>query len=168
MLTKKQKIKKVEEAQKLLDNSRSLVFVDFTDTNVTEITSLRKNLKAIGAAMKIIKKRLLRIALKEKGIELDTKKQFQSQLGTIFSPNEIFEPAGIVYKFLKNLKKDKNFQIAGGYDLPEKIFFDAETVKKFGQLPSREILLGQLVGMLTMPIRMMMYVLQEKSKKVGN
>ena len=168
MLTKQQKTEKIEETQKLLDNSRSLVFVDFTDTSVTEITSLRKSLKAIGAAMKVVKKRLLRIALKGKGVELDTKEQFQSQLGTIFSPNEVFEPAGVVYKFLKNLKKGKNFQIVGGYDLSEKIFFNAETIKKFGQLPSREALLGQLVVMLTMPIRMMMCVLQERSKKVGN
>lgn len=45
-----------------------------------------------------------------------------------------------------------------------KNFLDAERVKFIGQLPSREILLGQLVGMLVAPIKMFMYVLNEKGR----
>ena len=44
-------------------------------------------------------------------------------------------------------------------------FFDAETVEKIGQLPSREILLAQLVGMLSAPMRIFLYVLDQKSKQ---
>ena len=38
-------------------------------------------------------------------------------------------------------------------------------VKQIGQLPSREILLGRVVGMLVSPIRMFLYVLDQKSKQ---
>jgi ribosomal protein L10 len=60
----------------------------------------------------------------------------------------------------------KGFKILGAYDLSDKNFIDAETVIKIGKLPTREILLGQLVGVLSAPIRMFMYVLNEKSKMV--
>jgi len=38
-------------------------------------------------------------------------------------------------------------------------------VKRIGQLPSREVLLGQLAAMLTVPIKKFMFVLNEKAKQ---
>ncbi|MBI5306365.1 50S ribosomal protein L10 [Candidatus Wolfebacteria bacterium] len=164
MLTKAQKLEKIEESKKLIKNSQSLVFIDFSGTAVEDIKKLRQVLRGIGAKMKVIKKKLLRVALKDSGIDFNPE-QFDLQLGTIFSDKDISEIAGPVYKFSKGLKK-VDFKILGSYNLLAKNFLDAENVKKIGQLPSREILLGKLVGMLAAPIRMFLYVLSEKSKMV--
>ena len=74
---------------------------------------------------------------------------------------------GPIYKFFKEFEK-KGFKILGLYDLLEKKFSDAETVKMIGQLPPKEILLAQLVGTIAAPIRTLMYVLQEHNKRSEN
>jgi len=54
----------------------------------------------------------------------------------------------------------------GAYDMEGKVFMDAVTTKKIGQLPSREVLLSQLVGVLSAPISMFLYILTERGKMV--
>ncbi|MBI2514922.1 50S ribosomal protein L10 [Candidatus Wolfebacteria bacterium] len=157
MLTKLQKSKQIEIGKKLIEESRSLIFVDFGGVSVKNLESLRRKLKEIGAQLKVIKKRLLRIAFEKRNLDFNPE-QFELQVGTIFSPKEVYEVAGSISK--------SGVKILGGYDLELKSFFDAEKVKFFGNLPSREILLGQLVGMIAAPIKMLMYVLKEKSKMV--
>jgi len=146
-----------------LENNKSLIFVDFTGIGVEDMKFLRRALKVVEAKMKVIKKKLLRIAFEKKKIDFNPE-QFDSQLGVVFSEKEISDVAGPVYKFFKSVEK-KGFKILGAYNLSEKNFFDAETTVKIGQLPSREVLLGQFVGMLAMPIKMFLYVLSEKSKR---
>lgn len=163
MLTKKQKSQHVEEGKKLLKDSQSLVFVDFSGATVEEFKKLRRILRESRAKMKVFKKKLLRIALKENGVDFDPE-QFEAQLATIFSPTDISTVAGPIFRFYKEIK-DRGFKIMGGYDLSNKSAINADTVINIGQLPSREILLGQLVGMLSAPIKMFLQALSEKSKQ---
>lgn len=164
MLTKQQKKQKIEEGKEIIKNNRFLVFIDFTKTGVEDLKKLRRALGDAGAKLKVIKKRLLNIAFQESGFDFDHSK-FESQIGTIFSEKDIPEIAASVYKFSKEIN-NKEFKILGGYDLSAKNFLEAEFVKMLSQLPSKEVLLSQLVGILSVQIRMFMYVLQERSKKV--
>ena len=163
MLTKAQKAKYVEKGEALLKDSKVLVFTDFTGVGVEDIGKLRNALKEVGAKFKVIKKTLMRVALKKSGIEF-TPEQFDSQVGTIFSERDISEVAGPVYKFGKD-KEKQGFKILGAYDMIAKNFMDAEMVRRIGQLPSREVLLGQLVGMIAFPIKSFLFVLDQKAKK---
>lgn len=165
MLTKQQKSQQVEESKKIIKDNKSLIFVDFTGTIVEDVKKLRRVLREVGGKMKVIKKKLLRVAFKESNLDFNPE-QFDAQVGTIATQKDIFDIAGSVYKFSKSIKNDK-FKILGAYDLIEKKFIEGAVVKQIGQLPSREILLGRLAGMLTAPIRMFLYVLDQKSKKVA-
>lgn len=164
MKTKQQKIEQVEGGQELLKQSQLLLFTDFTGTGVEDMKNLRKTLREMGAKFKVIKKRLLRIVFEKMGVDFNPE-QFDSQVGTIFTQKDIYEIISPVYKFGRE-KEKQGFKILGAYDLAEKKFIDAETVVKIGKLPSREILLSQLVGVLSAPMRMLAYILSEKSKTV--
>jgi len=166
MKTREQKNQQIKEGETLLKESKILFFVDFSGVGVEDLFLMRKMLRGFDAKLKVIKKKLIRIIFQKNGIDFNPE-QFESQLGIIFSDRDISEIAGPVYKFYKD--KDlakKGFKILGAYDLLTKNFLEAETVIKIGQLPSREILLSQLIGVLSAPIRMLMYVLNEKSKMV--
>lgn len=166
MLTKEQKKQQIEEGKEIIKNNKFLIFIDFTKTSVEDLKKLRRALGNIGAKLKVIKKRLLNIAFKENNLDIDFS-DFKFQVGTVFSEKDIPEIAASVYKFSKEIdNKNKEFKILGGYDLSAKNFLDAEFVKMIGQLPSREILLSQLVGMLQSPISRLLYILSEKSKMV--
>ncbi|PIR44313.1 50S ribosomal protein L10 [Candidatus Wolfebacteria bacterium CG10_big_fil_rev_8_21_14_0_10_31_9] len=163
MKTKIQKQEVLKEAQKLIDENRGMVFVDFTGTSVEDIRVLRKTLKELGATMRVIKKKLLRVALEKKNVDFNPE-QFEAQVATIFYDKEFSEVASPVFKFYKQ-KEKKGFNILGAYNLADKLFIDEAMSKMIGQLPSREILLGQFVGMLAAPIKMFLYVLDQKSKQ---
>lgn len=163
MLTKKQKSEQIEEGKKLIQESKLLTFVDFSGVAMEDLKKLRRALLGVGAKMQVIKKKLLRIAFKESGHDFNPE-QFDLQVGTIFSDKDISEIASPVYKFSKGIK-NKDFKILGAYDLIAKNFLSGEEVKQIGQLPSREILIGRVVGMIAAPMKMFLYVLDQKSKQ---
>ena len=164
MKTKAQKKKELEKGAELFNKSQLLVFTDFNNVKNEDIRRLRSELKKLGAQFLVIKKRLLNILLKEKGIDFDARK-FKVSMGTIFSSAGIEEISAPIFKFFKelNLQEEK---ILGGYDIKGKSIIDPAKILTIGQLPPREVLLSQLLGMIAAPIRSFLYVLSEKSKMV--
>lgn len=170
MKTKAQKSEELKKAKILLDKSQSLIFADFTKITAEDTRKLRTELKKSGANFLVIKKRLLGLLLKEKGIDTDLK-QFKTSVGTIFADSNMEAAAGPAYKFFSALAvpdgaaKDVWVKhLLGGYDVSTSALIDAEKIVFIGKLPPREVLLGQLLGMLSAPIRSFLYVLDQKSK----
>lgn len=167
MKTKQQKIQDVKEGGELVGNSKALVFVDFSKTPANEMNRLRAALATANSSMKVLKKTLLGIILKEKGINVDAT-QLAGPVGTIFSPAEISESAGIVARFKKgNEGALAEFKMLAGYDMATSRFYDAVQIVQVGNLPPREVLLAQLVGMIAAPVRSLLYALNQVSEKGG-
>ncbi len=159
--TKLQKISIVADVEKELQKSTTLIVADFTSLKTHELTLLRRLLQEIGAKMTVIKKRLVKIVLEKAGFTFN-RESFPGQTGVVFSPNDVIATSGQVYKFAKGRVA---FKILGGFNLVEKKFIEGADIIRFGSLPSREILLGQFVGMLTIPIKQLLFVLDQKSKQ---
>ncbi len=164
MKTKVQKKQEVESGEELSKKADSMVFVDFAKTPVKDITALKNEVRSIGGVYRVIKKRLLQRAFNEQGVSVDTK-QFGGQLATVFAPKDISEAGGVVFRFSKGLDKASEFKIVGGYDVKSKQYFSDGEMKRIGQLPSRDILLAQLLGMLQAPTKSLVYTLDQIAKK---
>lgn len=171
MKTKTQKVEELKEGKKLLDKSQVLIFTEFSGVSTANTRKLRQQLKEVGAKYFVIKKRLLGLLLKEKGIEMDVK-GLGSQIGTIFSETDIEKASAPVYKFFYGIGGDTKAaraesvkKIVGAYDIKKNNFVEAKDVVFIGQLPPREVLLGQLFGMLAAPISSLLYVLNERAKQ---
>ncbi len=164
MKSKLQKKQEIEQGNALATDAQSLVFVDFSKTPVKQVTQLKNSARALGATYRVVKKRLLKRVFTEKDIMVDPE-QFNGQVATIFSPGDISEIGGVVYRFIKGLDKDTSFQMLGGYAAETKKFFSQEDMTRIGQLPSREVLLAQLMGMLQAPMRQLAYTLDQVAKK---
>ncbi|MEK7193385.1 MAG: 50S ribosomal protein L10 [Patescibacteria group bacterium] len=162
MKTKAQKSEELKKGKQLLEGSHFLVFTDFTKVATKDLRRLRSELTKLNAGFMVIKKRLLAILLKEKGVDFNPK-QFKFSLGTVFA-QDIEKASATVYKFFKELGAEKE-KVLGGLDLKSKGFLDADKIRAIGQLPPREVLLGQLLGMIVAPIRSLLYVLKEKSTR---
>ncbi len=167
MLTKSQKKSQVASSVEEIKKSQSLVFADFTGVSTPEVRILKLALKTLGAKFKVYKKSLLKIAMKQSGITVDADK-FDSQLGTVFAPKCIYDVAGTVAKFAKDLLKNskKEFKILGAYDNQEKRFVDSVQFAVIAKLPAREILLAQIAMMLTMPIKKVMVGLNGRKEQL--
>jgi len=160
MKSKQQKTQELKTGEELLKKSQVLIFVDFGKIPTENLRVIKNKLKSFEAKFRVIKKRLLKILFHKNEINFDPTATFEGQAGTIFAAKDIYTSANPIYKSFESGK------ILGAYDLAEKKFLDAALFKKIALLPSREILLSQLVGVLAAPLKMFMYILNEKSKMV--
>jgi len=163
MKTKQQKQTELQEHLDRISSNKTVIFTDYAGITAEDITSLRKQLRQTESQFKVSKKRLLNLALKQNDIDVDPT-EFEGQLGVIFSPQEIFDIAGDVFKFAK---EHKTFKVLGGYNIDAKEVLDFDYMERLSSLPSREVLLGQLVGMVSAPLRMMMLTLTERAKSIN-
>jgi large subunit ribosomal protein L10 len=169
MKSKAQKQEELNEARKLLEKSQALVFTDFTKITAENVRKFRRNLKTADSDFLVIKKRLLGILLKEKGIDVDLGK-FKTSVGTIFSRGDIERIAGPAFTFFSKLEVPEGGakdvwvkHLLGGYDLVKKEPLDGTELVYIGKLPPREAILSQLLGILSAPIRSFLYVLDQKA-----
>lgn len=173
MKTKAQKGEELKKAKELLEKSQALIFADFSKITAEDTRKLRMELAKSGAKFLVIKKRLLGLLLKEKGIDADLK-QFKLSVGTIFSEGNMEQAAEPAYKFFSTMAVPDGAakdiwvkHLLAGYDVKSAALVDAQQIIYIGKLPPREVLLGQLLGMLSAPIRSFLYVLDQKAKTGG-
>ena len=168
-MTKQRKITLVGEMQKKFTDSKATVFADFDKLSTSELNKLRRELKKAGAELKVVKKTLLDLVLKKTGVSFDPS-LLKTQLSAIFASGDLMSIAGLVHKFVKDVAKSKvaKFGVLGAYNADEKRFVDSNEFKIIATLPSREVLLAQIAMMLTMPIKQLLMVLNERSKTISN
>lgn len=156
--TREQKQETVQGFAEQLQKQNAMVFVDVKGLDVKALASLRKQLKALGSQITVIKKTLFQRALQEKEIAIDTKK-LEGQVGVVFAFKDAIEPIRAAYGFAK---KEEHLKILGGYF--EQEFRSPETVKEIAQLPTREQLLSRMVGVIQSPLQGFRNVLEGNIK----
>jgi large subunit ribosomal protein L10 len=147
MQTKKQKQELVAEVSQKIKDSKALVFANFKGVAVKQIDTVRTELRKSGSGWQVLKKTLLNLALKDAGITIDAKK-LEGQIGVAFSKDEV-AAAKALSDFIKQ-NKDVPLTIQGG-TLGEKELSLTE-IKALAKLPSKQELLGTLVGTLQAPV----------------
>ena len=160
MKTKQQKEIEFKTHLSRFSKNATMLFVNFKGVPAGRISNFRQDMINRSAEFRVVKKRVFGLALKENGIDLNSE-IFDGQLGVIFSPEGLSEIAGPVFKFIKD---NENFVILGGYDLTAKQTLSSDYLQRIASLPSREVLLGQLVGMVAAPLKMFMLALNERAK----
>jgi len=167
MKTRQQKTEELQANARLLEKNKAFIFADFNKVDVSSIRNLKEELKKTNATFKVVKKRLLKISLEKHGINFNPIES-DLQLGVIFIPGELTESAGVAYKFARDLiKAGKGFNFLGAYEKENNNFLDAEQFLVIAKLPSKDILLAQIIRGLSGSVRAFMYIVQELSKKGG-
>lgn len=160
MLTRTQKTKIVEDFAEKFKRQKIAIFSDFRGISVAKLQALRRLLKKVEAEYKVAKKTLLDRALEKAGISLKTK-ELEGEIGVTFGYGDEMEPAKTLLKFSK---QNETFKILGGM-LAEKIL-NGKEVLTLAKLPSREILIAQLLGVLQSPMRGLVTVLEGNIKNL--
>ena len=155
--TKEQKQKIIDDLKEKIGQQKSMVFVDYKGLKVKELFDLRKKLKKIDAGLIVAKKTLLGLAFKDKKIEI--KEELEGQLAVVFGFKDEIAPSKMVYEFSREFQ---NLKILGGYF--ENKFREAEEMITLAQLPTKQELLGQMVGSISAPISNFVNVLQGNIK----
>ena len=142
------KMLKVSQIVERLNNSKSMVMVDFKGITVEEITALRVKFREAGVDYVVLKNSLMQRALKETGIEgLDDLLVGPSAFA--FGMKDEVSPAKIITDFIDQSKSDKLTIKAG---IVENKVVDTNEIIALSKLPPREVLVAKMMGSLNAPI----------------
>ncbi len=122
-----------------------VIIIDFTGLKVSEFTELRKRLLAVNSQCRVTKNTLLKRALKQLDLP-DFATGLSGQTAVVIGENDVCAAAKILKNFVDEFKKP---QIKGG--ILDAAILTKDQVLNLAELPSKEILLGQLLGVLKAP-----------------
>jgi large subunit ribosomal protein L10 len=159
MLTKKEKQEIVKQGAETVKDSQAMVFLDFTGVPTGKLNAFRSEMRKLGGHFDVIKKRLLKLIFSRANIAVDPE-TFEGQIGTVFSPTDIFTISGPIHKA-------EGLKVVGGFDIATGKEVSAADIIMMGKLPSREVLLSQVVGTIAAPLTSLLYVLKERSKQTA-
>lgn len=146
-LTRKQKEEQVQEVAQSVQDSTAAVFIAFDGVSLADMTDLRDKLHAAGCHMRVVPKRLLKLAVQNAKLEFDPT-AVEGQVAVAWGPDAV-TPAKTLHEFVK--KQEERMRLVGGSLEGETLSF--EQVMSLAKLPSREQLLAQLLGVLSGPAR---------------
>ena len=171
MATEK-KVKIVEELQETLSKSTVGVVTDYRGLTTTESIEIRKKLREAKGEYKVVKNSLAQIAARNAGMD-HIVETLNGPVGLALGYDEAPAVAKVIASYIRGSKT--TLTIKGGF-LPDRVL-SAQDVEFLAKLPSREVLLAQvlsgmqspiygLVNVLAGPIRGIMGVLQARIKQM--
>jgi large subunit ribosomal protein L10 len=143
--TRQQKEQTVAELLEYFGSMKSAVFVNYQGLKVKEADELRRAADKEKVSYTVAKKTLLNKALKSAGVEFDAV-ALAGMIGVATASDEV-AAAKLLAEFGK---AHESMKILGG--VVDGRVVDAAAIKALATLPSREQLLGQLVGVINGPV----------------
>ncbi len=160
VLSEKQAI--VAALTETLKSASSGVLVDYKGITVAEDTALRHELRENGVEYSVVKNTLVRRAIDELGMsELDSVLNGTTSMAV--SKDDPIAPMRIVNKYAKQM--GDRFNIKAGF-MDGKVI-PLEDVAALAELPSKDGLVAQLLGMMLAPITSLAIVIKAIAEQNG-
>lgn len=144
--TRQQKEQAAQALAEQLRGAKTSVFANFQGLTMPQMEELRTKCRDQGITLQATKKTLLKLALAEIGLEVDTK-QYEGGIAALFGADDEVAPAKTVAQFKKGKEA---VSIFGG--VMDGVYISAAEVKTLSMVPSKQELLGKLVGTLNAPV----------------
>lgn len=151
----------VAEIAELFDGAKSAVVVDYRGLTVEQDTRLRKQLREAGVTYKVYKNTMIRFAAKGTAFEA-LEPHLEGPTALAVSKEDATAPARILAEFAKTADK---LELKAG--VVEGTYYDQKGINVIATIPSREVLLGRLLGSMQSPITNLARVLNQIAEKQG-
>lgn len=162
----------IEELRARVADATAAVLTEYRGLTVQQLSELRKQLRTAAAEYRVVKNRLARIALE--GSPLDgLRPHFVGPTGVVIGRKDPVAVAKALAAFIRT-----NPALALKVGMIEGRVLQPQELRAVADLPSREVLRGQLVGavqgpmaslvgLLTAPHRELVYILAERAEAVA-
>ncbi len=138
-----------------------LIVVEYTGLSVQQFTELRNRLREIGAGCTVAKNTYMRKALVEAGLP-DPGDQLTGQTAFITGESEVATAAKVLKNFAKEFKKP---EIKLG--ILDDAILEKSQVEAIAELPSREVLLATLLGVINAPASKLVRTINEPGSSLA-
>jgi large subunit ribosomal protein L10 len=144
-ISKQKKVELVAGYVEQIRRSKGVILADYRGLTVGDVSQIRTTMRSVGSKLQVVKNRLLVLALKEVGLSVPDE--------WLIGPTIVsfcYDEVPPVAKALTDAAKDfEALQIKGGILGASAI--DANQVRTIADLPSREVLLAQVLGTINAP-----------------
>lgn len=128
-----------------LNGSPFFLVIEYKGLTVGQFSELRSRLRKVGAEVHVVKNSILRVAAKEAGLA-DLTGALVGQLATVTGQQDVAAAAKVLKSFRAEFEKPKmQFGYLGDHR------FESDQLIALAELPSLEVLRGNLLGMLQAP-----------------
>lgn len=157
-----EKAKAVAELSDKLSRTKGAVLTTYRGLSVAQDTKLRRKLREAGVEYRVVKNTLTRIAAEQVNIN-GLEQYLEGTTAIAISYTDPVAPAKILSDFLKEIK-GQALEIKAG--IVEGKVIDANGVKSLANLPSREVLIAQVLAGMQSPIVGLVNVLQGTTRNL--
>ena len=162
-ISKDKKTTLVADLTELLKDSKMVVYAKYEGLTVAELQELRKLARESDIKIKVVKNRLVKVAMKEIAAYKDTdNSSLVGQLLYAVGSDEDFDAAKVLTKFAKTHDK---IELVGGFN-GEGANLSKEEVTTLGSLPTKNELIAQVVDTLLSGINGIVSGLENKPETV--
>lgn len=155
----KLKQQEVEGLSEKFSKAKGIVLVDYRGMTVAEDTALRNEMRKNNVEYKVVKNRIMLRAFEKAGYT-GLEDVLQGTTAVAISYDDPVTPAKVLSD---NAKKINKTALKGG--VIEGNVMDEKAIKSVAAIPPKTVLLSQLVGLLTSPMRSLAVGLSEVAKK---
>jgi large subunit ribosomal protein L10 len=148
-ISRQTKEAQVAELAGLLGSAKLTVSAQYQGLTVKELQSLRRAAREAGVTIKVVKNRLVRVALSQTETlkDVDTSALTGQLLYAMSSEDEV-APAQVLAKFAK---EHEALKLVSAIDATGTVLAEAD-VKALANLPTKDQLRGMLVGTIAAPL----------------
>ena len=157
-----QKEQQVSEIKELIETSTVAITANNTGMSVTDMTHLRRALREKGVRLRVVKNTLAHIAADEAGVP-EMKEVITGPTGIAFGFDDPAVAAKTLTEYLTSLQA--SMTVIGG--LLDGKAMTPEEVERLASLPSKEVLIAQLLGQLQAPIAGLVGTLQAPMRNLA-
>lgn len=148
-ISKDKKQALVRELTELFANAKGTAVAKYQGISVAELQDLRKSARAAGVTIKVVKNRLVRVAMSDSKTYKDTDSSaLLGQLLYAFSADDEVAPAKVLDTFAKT---HPTLELVAGFSGEGLAQSDAD-VKALAGLPSKHQLIAEVVAQLLSPV----------------
>lgn len=139
----------VAELTELLADAKGTAFASYQGLTVAQIQELRRNAREAGVVIKVVKNRLVRVALEANSTYKDTDTSLLTgQLIYALSSDDEVAPAKVLHEFSKT---HPALELIGGFS-GEGVAIFTDEAKALAGLPSKQQLIAEVVATLLSPL----------------
>ena len=149
-----QKEQILQDTNERIQEVRGIYLADFSGMSVEKLSLLRSKCREQKVQFRVIKNTLLKRAFNARGISaLDP--YLEGPTGLVFSPDNEMAPAKILSDFAREHEKPRiKAAVVDGQ------LFDGKAIATLATLPSREVLMSQLLGTIIAPMTTFLAVIE--------
>lgn len=148
----------VAELESLYNQSGSVIITHYHGLTVSQLTTLRKSLRAKNGGFKVVKNTLSKIAANQVGAE--------KIVDLLSGPTAIAyseDPLSAAKSVVEFAKTNDKLKIIGG--MVDDQFLTSSDVEQLAKIPSLDELRGKIIGLLQAPASALARVLQAYAEK---